>query len=374
MGDATAAGALEDGAVPSDIGHLSADWLSATLAAAGIDAPVASMSSSRIGEGVGFIGQLHRLELSYADGAHAERIGAPPSVIAKMPTNDPGGKFIGTMLRLYEKESGFYRHLAERTPMRTARCFYNGVDEPAQSWCLLLEDLRAYEVGDQLTALDWTRTELLVRAMARLHATWSGGRADEHEWLPKVDDPSMTAMVAMFDDAIGPAMDRYGHLVPEHMHDWGPRFKPHALDWVADFAAQPGTIVHGDYRTDNIVFSRADPDDFVALDWQLTCRSPGAYDLYYFLAMCPESDVACGRFDELVDLYLGEVAMAGGTAPSRDVLLAQMRGIGLFFTVLGTVTLSQLDPANERGEQLFLSMWQRGLRFADRIDLRPALP
>lgn len=360
--------------VASEIEHLTPEWLTAALGEGGVEAEVAAVSSSRIGEGVGFIGQLHRLQITYADPAAAGRAGAPPTLIAKMPTSDPGGRFMGTMLRLYEKESGFYRHLAHRTPLRVPKCFYNGAEPEAQQWCLLLEDMHTYHPGDQLVPRDLRETEMLVRAMARLHATWSGGRADELDWLPRIDDPSMTMMIPMFDDAVGPAMDRYGHLVPEEMHDWGPRFRPHAEAWVTDFASQPGTVIHGDYRTDNVVFSPTDPDDFAVLDWQLTSRSPGAYDLYYFLAMCPAPEVSCGRFDELVDLYLGELKAAGGTAPARDVLITQMRGIGLFFTVLGVVTLSQIDPANARGEELFLSMWRRGLDLAERIDLRPALP
>jgi hypothetical protein len=355
--------------VPSEAGEITTEWLSVALAEGGLaGAAVSGIEATRIGEGVGFMGELHRLAITYADAPD----GAPTSVIAKMPTADPGGRTMGTMLRLYEKESGFYRHLSADCPAPTAGCFYNGAEPEAQKWCLLLEDLADHEPGDQLRPRTLDETVAMITTLARIHATWSDGRADVHEWLPKVDDPCSAGMVAMFDDAYPVTMERYSHVIPAYMHDWGPRFAPTALDWIADFAAQPGTIVHGDYRTDNFLFA-ADGSS-VLLDWQLASRGPGAYDLYYFLAMSPDPDVVCEHFDMLVDLYLAELAAGGATPPPRDVLLDQMRGIGLWFTVLGIVTFSMIDPANTRGEELFLSMWRRGFQVAERLDLAPALP
>ena len=84
--------------------------------------------------------------------------------------------------------------------------------------------------------------------------------------------------------------------------------------------------------------------------------------------------MACDHLDELVDLYLAELSAAGASAPTRELLLEQMRGVGLFFSLLGVVTLPSLDTANPRGEELFLTMWQRGIRFAERLDLSLVLP
>lgn len=362
--------------VPSQVEDITADWLNREFRLAGFAFPaVVEITSERIGEGVGFIGQLHRLTVSYADEAAATDGSAPTSLIAKMPTNDPGGRMLGTMMRLYEKESGFYGHLAADCPVRIPQCFYNGAAPDAQQWCLLLEDLGHYVVGDQLVGRDLPQSRTLVQTLARIHARWSDGRADEHDWLPQVDDPGTVGMLSMYDACLPAAMERYGHLVPPHMLEWGQRFLPVAAQWLADFARQPSTIIHGDFRTDNLVFSPDSPhDDFVLLDWQLTSRSPGAYDLYYFLALSADPSVACDHLDELVDLYLGELSAAGASAPTRDTLLEQMRGVGLFFSLLGVVTLASLDSANPRGEELFLTMWQRGIRFAERLDLSLVLP
>ena len=348
-----------------EVDDLTPAWVSAAL---GDDAIVSSVEATRIGEGVGFIGQIHRLALTYEQ----QPAGAPDTVIAKMPTSDPGGRMIGTMLRLYEKESGFYRHLVDDCPLTVPRCFHNAADPDAGNWCLLLEDLDGLTPGDQLTPRSHDEMLAEIEMLGRLHAAWSDGRADHHQWLPDLADPSSAGMMAMFDDAFPITMERYSHVIPEHMRDWGPRWAPGAMDWVSRFVAQPGTIIHGDYRTDNFMFGAG--GDVTVLDWQLASRSPGAYDLQYYLAISADPDVVDTHFDALVEHYRSSMSAAGGTPPDTDTLVDQMRGVAMWMTCLGIVNFSQIDPANERGEELFLTMWRRGLQVAERIDLGRIVP
>ncbi|MEM7286686.1 MAG: phosphotransferase [Actinomycetota bacterium] len=356
---------MGDIGVPVEVDDLSPAWLSAAL---GDGAVVSDVDATRIGEGVGFIGQIHRLALTYEHRPEA----APDTVIAKMPTSDPGGRMIGTMLRLYEKESGFYRHLVGDCPLRVPRCFHNAADPDAGNWCLLLEDLDDLTPGDQLETRSHGQALVEIEMLGRLHATWSDGRAEAHGWLPDIADPSSAGLMAMFDDAYPVTMERYAHVIPEHMRDWGPRWAPGALDWVDRFAAEPSTIIHGDYRTDNFMF---DGDgDITVLDWQLAMRCPGAYDLLYYLAMSADPDVVETHFDSLIEHYRASLAAAGGTPTDTETLVDQMRGVLIWLTCLGIVNLSQIDPANDRGEALFLTMWRRGVRLADRIDLGRIVP
>lgn len=354
--------------VPVSVDQLSPTFVTAALRDAGHEVEVTDVVADQIGEGVGFIGQIHRLTLTYAGDA----AGAPATLIAKMPTNDPGGRMVGHMLRLYEKESGFYAHLVDECPVRTPRCYHNAADPEAGDWCLLLEDLAHLTPGDQLTPRNHDEIVADLTLLARIHAAWSDGRAEAHAWLPDFSDPSTAGMISMFDDAYPVAMERYSHVIPEYMHGWGPRFAPTAMDWVTDFVAQPGTIIHGDFRTDNFMLDEA--GGVTVIDWQLTSRAPAAYDLYYYLGLSSDPVVVADNLDALLEHYRSERAAAGAIAPEADTLLAQMRGVGLWLTTLGMVSLSQIDPSNERGEALFLSMWERGIALAERIDLTPALP
>ena len=356
-------------AVPTDLDHLTPQWLASAMHEGGLaGAEISNVAAQRIGEGVGFIGELYRLDLTYSSAPD----GAPSSVIAKLPTNEPGGRMLGSALRLYEKESGFYRHLVDDCPVPTPRCFYNGAELESGNWCLLLEDLDLHTPGDQLRPRN--RDEMLTELslLASIHARWADGRAETHGWLPTIGDESVTGLVAFFDEAYPICMERYGHLIPLHMNDWGLRFAPVAVDWITNFAAQPGTIIHGDFRTDNFMFDGA--GTATVLDWQLTCRAPGAYDLYYYLGLSGDPDVVSEHFDGLIDHYLDEYAAAGGSPLDRDTTITQMKGSALWLTVLGTISASQLDPVNARGEELFLTMWKRGIRLAEQLDLSSLLP
>merc|ERR1711908_149788 len=50
-------------------------------------------------------------------------------------------------------------------------------------------------------------------------------------------------------------------------------------------ARPPLTLLHGDFRLENLRFSTCSPVSVAAFDWQFVCRGRGAYDLAYFLAL-----------------------------------------------------------------------------------------
>ena len=53
-------------------------------------------------------------------------------------------------------------------------------------------------------------------------------------------------------------------------------------EWIT---AHPRTIVHGDFRMDNLFFGQREGDaPVVIVDWQGTLRGKGAHDLAYFLS------------------------------------------------------------------------------------------
>jgi hypothetical protein len=356
--------------IPVRPDDLTAAWLGEVLAEHHPGVAVASVASERIGEGVGFIGQIHRLTATYADDPTGE---LPSSFIAKMPTNDDGGRTMGMMMRLYEKEAGFYRHLAAQCPVEVPRCWFNGEAPQSQAWCLVLEDFPDLAAGNQLQALQRDEAAVLLGSLARIHATWSDGRADDHVWLPRIDDPCNTGLLDLFEASLPVTMERYGHVIPSHAHHWAPAFYPHARAWLATFASQAGaTVCHGDFRTDNLLFR--DDGTHVVLDWQVASRGPGSYDLYYFLAMCLDGAATEAHAFELIDLYLDERRAAGGGPLDRDVVLDQLRHLGLYFFVMGIPTFAMLDPTNDRAQELFIGMWRRGFALAEVLDIAAALP
>ena len=71
---------------PQVLADIDAEWLSRSLGGR-----VDDFSSTTIGSGEGFMGQLARVTLRGSN--------VPDSVIVKLPTSDPGGQMIGQMMR-----------------------------------------------------------------------------------------------------------------------------------------------------------------------------------------------------------------------------------------------------------------------------------
>ena len=87
---------------------------------------------------------MSRLLLTY----DTDTPGVPESIIAKFPPTDADSHSTGLELGFFEGESGFYRELADRTEIRTPRCYYSQFDANTGQFLILLEDLSAARLGD----------------------------------------------------------------------------------------------------------------------------------------------------------------------------------------------------------------------------------
>jgi len=108
--------------IPRTIDDFTPQWLTSAFRAGGIlpSGRVASLNIDALSEGVGFVGQVLRLTPTYEDAPST----APPTAIAKIPSDAPGAREIAALYGLYDRELQFYRHLAHEVPFRTPVCFY----------------------------------------------------------------------------------------------------------------------------------------------------------------------------------------------------------------------------------------------------------
>ena len=128
--------------------QLTPAWLTAALRESGTlpEGEVAAVEQAVIGTGVGFIGIVTRLTLTYS-GAPAD---APRTLIAKLPSSDPGSRMVGVAFGLYEREVRFYETLANTCGVPAPKPFYAAYDATAGQAVLLLEDLQGGTFGDQV--------------------------------------------------------------------------------------------------------------------------------------------------------------------------------------------------------------------------------
>ena len=120
-------------AVPVTMDDITPEWLTAALRAGGKagDCTVTAIEKVTIGQGVGILGELARLTPAYSTGGST----APKTLIAKIPTADPGGRGIAEMLGFYEKEVRFYDEVGDRIGVRTAHSYFTGPDPENVRYC-----------------------------------------------------------------------------------------------------------------------------------------------------------------------------------------------------------------------------------------------
>jgi len=344
---------------PVVIADISASWLSEALGRS-----VDGVEVVPIAAGEGFMGQLARVALTSSDPD------VPASLIVKLPTSDPGGRAIGEMMRVWEREHSFYRDVAGDVSIRVPRAYVNTLEPP----CLVLEDLAPAVAGDHLVGATREQAERSIDALARHHGAWF-----EHPllaslaWLPGLDDPSVLSIGPMFDMGWPGFLERYRNELPERCLRWCEAFVPTIPNWVHGHLDDPITLVHGDYRLDNLFF---DADGSVAVvDWQLSMRAPGQTDLVYF---CANNLTVSNRrrFETaLIDRYVAGVHEAG--VPEERVTVDGVRrgyveGM-LFYAVSFGASLLTIDPANERGAALFDELVRRTFAAVDDLDSGTAL-
>ncbi len=321
----------------------------------GPDTTVAEVEHEPIGVGVGIVGQLARLALRY-DGQAA---GAPGSVVLKLPSQFPENRAVGDHYNFYEREGRAYEQLCGKLAMRTPRCYWNRIDVERGQFGLLIEDLGGRTSISQVAGVGEQRARQALVSLAHLHSEWwESPVIDGLTWMPRLDDPITLAAGQGYRDAWPLFVDRVSPVLPAGALELGERTKDAFEDVLrACCAESPVTVVHGDFRIDNLLFDDHAPDDdaVAVLDWQISGKGPGVFDVAYLLS--GSMDVEERRRSErsiLRSWYDALGPVAGGYSFERA--WDEYRRALLVTTVYGVIPAAQMDPANERGRELVEAM------------------
>jgi hypothetical protein len=344
---------------PRALDDVSAEWL-----AAATGWTVRAVALAPIGAGEGFMGQLARVHVSSPDAA------VPPSVIVKLPTAEPGGLAIGQLMRVWEREHLFYRDVAPHLTIRAPRAHVNVSDPP----CLVLEDLAPATAGDHVAGATLEQAQRAIDVLAVHHAAWfEHPMLDSFTWMPGLDDPMMATFAPTFELGWPAFLERYGGELPARCLGWCERFVADIPRWIDGHLGDPVTLIHGDFRLDNIFFGE---DGSVAvIDWQLAMRAPGQTDIVYFCANNLTVTDRRRHEDDLIRRYVDALHAAG--VPSEAVTLDGVRrgyleGL-LFYAASFGASLLTIDAANERGASLFDALVRRTFAAVDDLDAGEAI-
>jgi hypothetical protein len=336
--------------IPGSLDDLTREWLASVLPGG---ERLRTVDVVPFGEGVAFLGRLARLRLTWDEPENG-----PPSLVAKLPTDDPGGRTVGTMLNVWYREHRFYTDLAPHLGDLVPRPHFAGADHDTGAYVLLLEDLAPAAPGDQVAGASLEDAVLAVETLARLQAPWWGApRTELTEWLPGIDRPGVSQLADVIAAALPRFGERFADVVDAAALSQLADRAPGIPGLLAAFANGPLTVAHADYRVENLLFS-SDGRLWV-LDWQTAMITAGVTDLAFF---CGTNLTVADRrrFEsELVERYV-DVLRRDGVATELTTTVAEdyRRSMWWWFGMLAN-NLSSIEPRDDRGRALFSAMAER---------------
>lgn len=345
--------------IPQAIGDVTATWLRDVT---GLD--VRSFEHELIGQGIGVSSSVYRVHLTGSE--------CPASVVVKLPALDDAALFTSTILRMYIREVGFFGQLAGASPVRVPASYHGAVDEETSRFVVVMEDLGAMRVVDQIEGMAIADAEHAVDELAAWHATWWGSAEPlaDTGLTVRLDDPIYPAVLPMVFaegwEKVTGALD-----LPDSILAVGPRFSTAIEGLLQDLSQGPTTLIHGDYRADNMLF---DADGRVALlDFQLIGTGRGVYDLAYFVTQSLDAETARQHERSLFDRWVARLEEAGVSSRDLDGMWDGYRKAALFCLVYPIVASRGMDLDDPRQHELLACMSSRFGRAVDQLELAELL-
>jgi len=342
--------------------EITPEWLTEVLRAGGHLGAAAVTAVDARPLGTGQMCDSLRMRLTY-DGPTE----APTAMVAKLPAADETSRVTAATLRSYEKEVRFYEQLDASLAIPTPTVFHVALDEQDLSrFVLLLEDLAPAEQGDQLVGCTPAVAAEAVRELVGLHAPrWGDPALADIEWL-RGDRETGIAMMSMLLPTLWAGFtERYDADLDDDVRVAGADLFEHLLAFLTPTGG-PETVVHGDYRLDNLLLR---PDGGVAgvVDWQTVTLGAALSDVAYFIGAGLSAEDRRAHEEQLVRDYHRGLGDAGVTGYDWDRCWADYRR-GTFAGLMMAVAASMLVERTARGDEMFLTMAARHSRHALDLD------
>ena len=356
--------------MPAAAADLTPAWLTAALRSGGLDVVVRDVRCTPFGEGAGMLSLLVRAELEY------ERGSGPASVVVKMPTPLEGNRATAVQFHCYTREVRFYREAAALTAARTPTIYLADI-EGEEDFVLVMEDFRGYHIGDQVVGCTVEQARLCMTTIAKLHAAfWNRVDDDAYDFIP-YHHPSYFSealhqgTIALWDTVV----EQAGDVLPAFLRDAKTEFLAAIQGLQAYMTEAPRTIVHGDFRMDNLYFGQLEDQSPLALgDWQGILRGKGAHDVAYYLTQSMPVEDRRTHERELVALWHAGLVDGGVTGYSAQDAWEDYRHGALCLWTYIIVICGALDPANERGRAWMTEIIRRSSAAIGDLGLLELLP
>ena len=334
------------GDVSSHVG-VSAEYLAQHLGVSGLK--VESVTPI----GTGQMAESYRV--SFAAGSHGQ---LPPSVVVKVPSQSESSRAASRITRCYELETGFYTHVRSLVGVSAPNCLHVWFDAPSDDFVLVLEDIVSGKQGDQLSGASVEQARAAIDELVLLHAPlWNSPQLNTLSWMPRHTMESSQGTRDLLRSVFAGFTSRFESRVGAEVLELGAQLVANIDGYDRAFPNNE-TIVHRDFRLDNLLFTETSHGTQVkVVDWQTASISSGATDLAYFIgaSFAPEQRPLVEN--ELVHRYHDGLTQSG-ISMSWTEAWDQYR---LFATsgYIMAIVASMLVKQTERGDAMFAAMANR---------------
>ena len=314
--------------------------------------------------GTGQVSDSFRIRLTYGRASGNSTADLPPTMIAKVPAAAAASRGAARAFRTYEIEASFYGQVAAGLPVSLPGCYFSAYDPEPDEYIVLLEDLAPALPGDQLAGISIDQAAAALEELASLHAAgWESAQLAALPWLNRNTPDGSAFLAGVLTDLYPGFRARFDGRVEPGTLPLIEGFLPRAPGYLGGGADEPRTIVHGDFRADNLLFGG--PRPFV-LDWQTASFGSAANDLAYFLAsslLVPERQQHEGA---LVRAYHAGLTGRGVDLTWSECWNGYRRHAfgGIVMDIVAAMFVAQTD----RGDEMFATMASRHARHALDLD------
>lgn len=374
--------------IPNTIEEITPEWLTGALNSSGVlnGNSVRTLKSNIIGSEQGYMGILARLSIEYdqPDGS------LPSSMITKIPTQEKKNKMIMEAFWNFERENRLYEEILDTLPLRTPRCYFSDFDPGwdankvnavysrygklprglvglyfiyvglknvglKRRYILLLEDFSNLEQIDQRNGCSFEDAEMVIKPLGLAHASlWESPQLNKY-WLKDHAD---------FSNMMGFLSSRWKSVIKKaHPGKLGPKEKA-VFDWLntnnkkldAYTKTRPHTLIHTDYRLDNIFFDR-EKNEIAVIDWQATCPGLGLFDPCFFILNNGSRPFTPQESEALITVYHQGLAEGGLSGYSLDECLADYKYGLLLALRYALIIIGGIEVEKDPNARYMLGLW-----------------
>lgn len=233
-----------------------------------------------------------------------------------------------------------------------------------------VDDVQVTQIVVKLPALD--QAAVFTSTVLRMYRWWDDAEDLVADGVAvSLGDPVYPAVLPIvFAEGWEKLTSTPAVSLPPSARDIGDRFTEAIPALLQALAAGPATLLHGDFRADNMLF---DADELVLLDFQLIGSGRAAYDLAYFTTQSLGTEVAAAHEQDLFDRWVAGLARAGVADTDREQCWLDYRRAALFCLTYPVVASRGMDLDDPRQLALVQTMIDRYGRAAEELDLAELL-